>query len=65
MGQMIENLEIDMRSNLDQLYIQKTREVVSSIRQLHGAPKQTSAFTADLKGKVGLHGANRKIDSET
>ena len=65
MGQMIENLEIDMRSNLDQLYIQKTREVINGIRHVRGgAPKQTNAFVSDLSAAIGKHGANRKIDSE-
>jgi capping protein beta len=31
-GTMIENLEIELRSNMDSLYIQKTREVIDGIR---------------------------------
>ena len=31
-GKMIEDMEIDMRSNMDGLYLQKTAEVVSKVR---------------------------------
>ena len=33
-GRLIEDMETDMRSNLNELYIQKTREVVNSLRTL-------------------------------
>lgn len=33
MGRMIEDMENEMRSNIDRLYIAKTREIISSIRQ--------------------------------
>jgi hypothetical protein len=49
----------------NQLYIQKTREVINGIRHVRGgAPKQTNAFVGDLAAAIGRHGANRKIDSE-
>ena len=66
MGSMIENLEIDMRSRMDALYIQKTREVVNGIRDLRPhAAKQGNAFVADLAGAIAKHGAGRKVDSES
>lgn len=53
-GQMIEEMEIDMRNQLDTLYIQKTREVINSIRR-PGKPADgpTQAFVADLAGAIG------------
>ena len=54
-----------MRANLDALYIQKTREVVNSIRKVHAMPQQTNAFTMGLNAAVMKHGATRKVDSET
>jgi capping protein (actin filament) muscle Z-line, beta len=65
MGKLIEDLEISMRSNMDGIYIQKTREVVNGIRKMHpGGPQQGGAFIADLSGAILKHGANRKQDSE-
>mmetsp|Transcript_23983 Transcript_23983/g.73990 ORF Transcript_23983/g.73990 Transcript_23983/m.73990 type:complete len:281 (-) Transcript_23983:1-843(-) len=63
-GSMIEDMETDIRTYLDSLYIQKTREVVSSIRKLHAGPKQGMDFTANLNAAVMKHGANRKVDSQ-
>ena len=89
MGELIEDMENEMRANLDALcvqktrarverpsgtklrpplslrYIQKTREVVNSIRRIHGAPTQSNAFTMGLNAAVMKHGATRKVDSET
>lgn len=39
-GQMIEEMEFDLRNQLDMLYIQKTRQVVSSIRRPGNHPSQ-------------------------
>lgn len=64
-GTMIEDMETDIRTYLDSLYIQKTREVVSSIRKLHQGPTQGGNFTMNLNAAVLKHGANRKIDSES
>ena len=61
-GSMIEDMEIDMRSNMDNLYIQKTREIVNSMRRVTGAPKQGQNFTANLNAAVAAHGASRKVD---
>ena len=55
---------VEPRRYLDSLYIQKTREVVSSIRKLHAGPKQGMDFTANLNAAVMKHGANRKVDSQ-
>lgn len=64
-GSMIEDMETDIRTYLDSLYIQKTREIVSSIRKLYLAgPQQAQPFTMNLNAAVLKHGANRKIDSE-
>ncbi|KAJ8599935.1 hypothetical protein CTAYLR_002796 [Chrysophaeum taylorii] len=65
-GAMIEDMETDIRTYLDSLYIQKTREIVSSIRKLRKAgPHQAEPFTMNLNAAVLKHGANRKIDSES
>lgn len=60
-GRMIEDQESDMRSNLNELYIQKTREVVNSLRNASGGPTQTNAFTKSLNAAVLTHGAGRKV----
>lgn len=65
MGTMIEDMETDIRTYLDSLYIQKTREVVTSIRKLHKGPTQDKGFTMNLNSAVLKHGANRKVDSES
>ena len=39
-GVMIENSEIELRSNMDSLYIQKTREVIDGIRCDSGSKKK-------------------------
>ncbi|KAJ1459630.1 F-actin-capping protein subunit beta [Pelagophyceae sp. CCMP2097] len=67
-GSMIEDMETDVRTYLDSLYIQKTREVVSSMRKLHAGgatPAQGQPFTMNLNAAVLKHGANRKVDSES
>ena len=63
-GRMIEDMETDMRVNMDNLYIQKTREVVAQIRNTAEKPKQGKDHTAKLNEAVMTHGAGRKIDSE-
>lgn len=66
-GSMIEDMETEIRTYLDSLYIQKTRHVVSSIRKLHVGknPTQGTAFTAGLNEAVFKHGKDRKVDSES
>jgi len=39
LGRMIEDMESEMRSNLYELYILKTREVVNSLRTLNKGKK--------------------------
>mmetsp|Transcript_23551 Transcript_23551/g.37511 ORF Transcript_23551/g.37511 Transcript_23551/m.37511 type:complete len:280 (+) Transcript_23551:112-951(+) len=52
-GSMIEEMEIDVRNQMDGLYIQKTREVVNSIRKPGKASDMPSqAFVADLTGAL-------------
>ena len=63
-GSMIEDMETDIRTYLDSLYIQKTREVVSSIRKLRKGPQQDKGFTMNLNAAVAKHGQNRKVDSD-
>lgn len=53
MGQMIEDMEIDLRNQLDSLYIQKTREIVHSIRR-PGKPvgAESQAVVNDLAARL-------------
>ena len=60
-GRMIEDQESDMRNNLNELYIQKTREVVNSVRNPYSPPHQTNIFTQSLNAAVLEHGRNRKV----
>ena len=55
-------MEIEMRSNMDNIYIQKTREIVNAIRRLNAGPSQGIDFTKSLGAAVMAHGANRKVD---
>jgi capping protein beta len=63
-GRLIEDMEISLRSDLDALYIQKTNEVINSIRSLSQAPRQDDSHIKSLIGAVSKHGVARKIDSE-
>jgi hypothetical protein len=63
-GRLIEDMETDMRSNLNELYIMKTREIVNSIRTLKAGPKQDASHVANLNAAVMGHGKTRAIDSE-
>ena len=64
-GRMIEDMENDMRSNLNELYILKTREVIHSLRQLQSGPLFTANHVANLNAAVLGHGKTRIIDSES
>lgn len=64
-GRMIEDMENDMRSNLNELYILKTREVIHSLRQLQSGPSFTANHAANLNAAVLGHGKTRIIDSES
>jgi capping protein (actin filament) muscle Z-line, beta len=63
-GRMIEDMETDMRSNLNEIYIMKTREIVNSIRGLKAGPVMDATHVAHLNAAVMGHGKNRAIDSE-
>ncbi|ETV68959.1 hypothetical protein H257_15295 [Aphanomyces astaci] len=50
-GRLVEDMEIDIRSNLDRVYISKTREVLNGIRKLqHGvaSAQGTNPFVGEL-----------------
>jgi len=64
-GRMIEDMEIETRGNLYELYILKTREVVNSIRSLSATgPEHSKAHIQLLSQAVFGHGKSRKVDSE-
>mmetsp|Transcript_18670 Transcript_18670/g.24376 ORF Transcript_18670/g.24376 Transcript_18670/m.24376 type:complete len:287 (+) Transcript_18670:181-1041(+) len=52
-GEMIEDMEVSLRGQLDSLYIQKTREIVNSIRKpIKSEDLPSQAFVADLTKAV-------------
>lgn len=57
-------METDMRSNLNELYVQKTRAVINSVRNANDGPNQAASHIANLNAAVTGHGKTRKIDSE-
>ena len=63
-GRMIEDMENDMRSNINELYILKTREVINSLRNQSDGPVQSASHIANLNAAVMGHSKNRLIDSE-
>lgn len=64
-GRLIEDMEIDMRSNLNELYILKTREIINSIHSTKaGGPTQAASHIATLNAAVMEHGKTRGVDSE-
>lgn len=63
-GRMIEDMETDMRSNMNELYILKTREVVNSLRNSGAGPNQDAMHIANLNAAVMGHGKTRLVDSE-
>ena len=48
-GKMIEQMESDLRVNMNELYLLKTRQIVNSIRTLTDGPVQTAQHTTALK----------------
>ncbi len=60
-GRMIEDMETDMRSNLNVL---KTREIVNSIRTNKSGPQQHAGHINMLSQAIKLHGQTRTVDSE-
>jgi len=63
-GRMIEDMETDMRSSLNELYILKTRQIVNSLRSLKEVPANNTSFVASLSKAVQSHGTTRKVDSD-
>lgn len=63
-GRMIEDMENDIRSNLNEVYIKKTREILCSVRNLYDAPAAASSHVGALNAAVMGHGKTRKVDSE-
>lgn len=60
MGRMVEDMEIDMRSSMDALYISKTREVINGMRKLQQGPSShANAFVGELAGAVLKHGLKK------
>ena len=55
-GHIIEDLETDMRSNLHNMYLSKTREVVANIRSVSGTVQQGKEHTNILNAAVMEHG---------
>jgi hypothetical protein len=51
-GRMIEEMETDMRSNLNELYILKTRHIVNSIRSFGYEVKQSAAHVNHLNQTI-------------
>lgn len=60
-GRLIEELESEMRSNLNELYILKTREIVNSIRSATDGPIQTDTHTANLNAAVTDRASRQSI----
>jgi hypothetical protein len=61
---MIEGMETDMRTNLNEIYVMKTREIVNSIRTVKTGPRMDAAHVATLNAAVMGHGKTRTVDSE-
>ena len=64
-GRMIEDMEIEVRSNMHSLYLQKTHQVVAEVRRSGGGGRQGKEFTSKLNEAVMEHGKGRKVDSES
>ena len=57
MGKMIEEMEINLRKQLDDLYIQRTRHIVNSIRKpVDQADGPSAGFMSDLTSAIGAQG---------
>ncbi len=57
-------METDLRSNLHELYILKSREIINSIRSLKSGPTQEDHHVQNLIRAVTGHAKSRIIDSE-
>mmetsp|Transcript_21489 Transcript_21489/g.28265 ORF Transcript_21489/g.28265 Transcript_21489/m.28265 type:complete len:311 (+) Transcript_21489:112-1044(+) len=59
-GKMIEDMEIEMRSNMDSLYIQKTREIVDAIRRPSAVVTEGQKHTMMLNKAIADRGIGMK-----
>ena len=64
-GRMIEDMEIDTRSNLYQLYLMRTMDVVNNIRDTRPVNRASTNHVSTLNQAVLGHGKGRKVDTET
>jgi capping protein beta len=55
-GKMIEDMEIDIRAQLESIYIQKTREIVNSIRKPFDGKTSAGGSVATGQASAGLMG---------
>ena len=55
-GRMIEDMESDMRSNMNELYLMKTRQIMNNIRNGSDGPIVTAAHVAALTDKISRKG---------
>lgn len=62
-GRMIEDMELRIRNDIEGIYIQKTRTVLSGMRSTGDQPKQSANFTASLIGAVNKHAEKRSGDN--
>lgn len=58
-GRLIEDMEYDMRSNLNELYVLKTREILNSLHRSGDGPVQKQSFVTDLNAAVMDHGVKK------
>ena len=58
-GRLIEDMEYDMRSNQNELYVLKTREIISSLHRTGDGPIQKQSFVTDLNAAVMGHGIKK------
>ena len=63
-GRMIETMESEIRSHMNELYLIKTREIVNSIRSPTPlAPKQSAGHINVLNAAVLLHGKSKPVEA--
>ncbi|CAM9848000.1 unnamed protein product [Chrysoparadoxa australica] len=63
LGGMIEDMEIAIRRDIDGLHIQKTRQILNSVRSDRGSgggATQSSTFTDQLNAAIMGHGAKKE-----
>jgi capping protein (actin filament) muscle Z-line, beta len=62
-GKMIEDQETNIRTNIDQLYVQKTMNIVGKVRSGYGRASEgpTKAFVADLSAAIRKNATDRNF----